>query len=189
MIFLTLIDTEEERSRFEQLYYQYRHLLFYCAKSILKNDCDAEDAVQNALLYIAQHMNKFKSVQEREEKSLMIMITTQKALDFYRMRKRRAHISLEQRQSGCWDPPDPLDNIAGVEEGLPEILREMPPKYRDVLVKRLCYGYEYPEIAKEMGTTEANVRKMLQRAREQFIKLYQEKGGAPHEAGSRQDIP
>ena len=177
MIFLMLIDTDEERSRFEQLYYQYRHLLFYCAKSILKNDCDAEDAVQNALLYIAQHMNKFKSVQEREEKGLMIMIATQKALDFYRMRKRRSHLSLEQQsQSGCWEPSDPLNSIAGVEEGLPEILKEMPSKYRDVLLKRLCYGYEYAEIAKELKTTEANARKMLQRAREQFIRLYQERG-------------
>ena len=176
MIFLTLIDTDEERSRFEQLYCQYRQLMFYCAKSILKNDCDAEDAVQNALLYIAQHIDKFDSLPEKEEKGLVVMIATQKALDFYRMRKRRAHISLDQYQPGCWEPPDPLDSIAGVEEELPEILKEMSPKYRDVLLKRLCYGYECTETAKEMKTTEVNVRKMLQRAREQFIKLYQERG-------------
>lgn len=176
MLFLMLIDTDEERSRFEQLYYHYRHLLFYCAKSILKNDYDAEDAVQNAFLYIAQHIDKFEAIQEKEEKGLVILIATQKALDFYRMRKRRTHLSLEGHQAGCCEPLDPTDSIAGVEEGLPEILKEMTPKYRDVLLKRLCYGYEYAEIANEMKTTEANVRKILQRAREQFIKLYQERG-------------
>ena len=47
MLFLMmLIDSEEDRSKFELIYKSYRNLMFYIAKIILGSDADAEDAVQ-----------------------------------------------------------------------------------------------------------------------------------------------
>lgn len=48
MIYLQTIDTAEDRSKFEQLYEQYKQLMFYTAFQILKRPQDAEDAVHLA---------------------------------------------------------------------------------------------------------------------------------------------
>ena len=45
LIYLQIIETEEERSKFEQLYEAYRGLLYRVAFARLRNAQDAEDAV------------------------------------------------------------------------------------------------------------------------------------------------
>ena len=46
MLFLMMmIDSEEERSKFELIYRTYRNLMFYVARDILNDDAAAEDAV------------------------------------------------------------------------------------------------------------------------------------------------
>lgn len=37
LIYLNLLDTEEEKSKFEQIYNYYRQIMFYVAKGILKD--------------------------------------------------------------------------------------------------------------------------------------------------------
>ena len=53
IVYLQLIDTAEDRSKFERLYEQYKQLMFYTAFQILKRPQDAEDAVHHAFLSIA----------------------------------------------------------------------------------------------------------------------------------------
>ena len=47
-LYLALVD-EEQKDKFEQVYYKYRNLLYYVAYEILQNERDAEDAVQRGL--------------------------------------------------------------------------------------------------------------------------------------------
>ena len=72
MIYLQTIDTAEDRSKFEQLYEQYKQLMFYTAFQILKRPQDAEDAVHHAFLSIAEIFQKFliRIVQKRAPTSL-----------------------------------------------------------------------------------------------------------------------
>ena len=60
MIYLQTIDTAEDRSKFEQLYEQYKQLMFYTAFQILKRPQDAEDAVHHAFLSIAENISIIK---------------------------------------------------------------------------------------------------------------------------------
>ena len=55
LIFLSVIDGETDRSAFERLYDQYADGIFRKTLSILKNQTDAEDVVQEAwtILYLA----------------------------------------------------------------------------------------------------------------------------------------
>lgn len=59
LIYLQLIETPEDRSRFEQLYIAYRDLMFYIARKILGNNQDAEDAVHDAFVTVAKKFQKF----------------------------------------------------------------------------------------------------------------------------------
>ena len=58
MIYLQMIDTPADRSKFEQLYLEYRGLMFYVANKILQSEQDAEDAVHQAFLSVAENIEK-----------------------------------------------------------------------------------------------------------------------------------
>lgn len=66
LVYLAMIEGPEERSKFEQIYEKYRALMFYRAKQILRDDRDAEDAVHEAFVRVANHIEKFptRSVQK-----------------------------------------------------------------------------------------------------------------------------
>jgi hypothetical protein len=45
IVYLSMIDTPEDRSKFERLYIEYRDIMYHVAFKILQNEHDAEDAV------------------------------------------------------------------------------------------------------------------------------------------------
>ena len=49
-IYLQMLETPEEKSKFEQIYLEYRDLVFYIANRILHNKQDSEDVVHEAFL-------------------------------------------------------------------------------------------------------------------------------------------
>lgn len=52
-LYLSLISTEAERSRFDEVYSQCRKQMIVIATSILKNEDDAEDVVHDVFYSIA----------------------------------------------------------------------------------------------------------------------------------------
>ena len=45
-LYLSLIETPQDKTLFEQVYYTYRKQMYFVAKSILEDNFLAEDAVQ-----------------------------------------------------------------------------------------------------------------------------------------------
>ena len=58
LIYLQMIETPEDRSKFETLYEEYRDVMYAVAKKILRNNMDAEDALHQAFVNIAENMEK-----------------------------------------------------------------------------------------------------------------------------------
>lgn len=52
LIYLQMIESEADKSKFERLYLRYRGLMFSVAMRLLSNEQDAEDAVHQAFLSI-----------------------------------------------------------------------------------------------------------------------------------------
>ena len=48
MMYLSIVETPEERSLFEQIYYTCRKQMFFVANGILNDEILAEDALQEA---------------------------------------------------------------------------------------------------------------------------------------------
>lgn len=59
IVYLAMIETPEEKTKFERLYLHYRALMYHVAYQILHNESDAEDVVHSAFVKIAEHMKKF----------------------------------------------------------------------------------------------------------------------------------
>ena len=57
-LYLSLLNSEEEKKTFQEIYYSYRSLLYQVANQILKDTWLSEDAVQNTILALVKNMEK-----------------------------------------------------------------------------------------------------------------------------------
>ena len=92
LVYLQLIDSPEEQSRFEELYITYRKLMFHVAKGILGNDQDAEDAVHDAFLSIAKNFDKISTEDRHKTKAFVVIVVEHKAINIYHQKKRASDI-------------------------------------------------------------------------------------------------
>ncbi len=70
--YLVLIDDDEGKSQFEELYLKYRQDIYSVAYSILHNVEDAEDAVQQAFFKIADNFEKIRNIPCQEIKAYIV---------------------------------------------------------------------------------------------------------------------
>lgn len=58
LIYLQMIETDEEKSKFIQIYQAYRGLMYHTAFKLLGQEQDAEDAVHRAFVKVAENILK-----------------------------------------------------------------------------------------------------------------------------------
>jgi RNA polymerase sigma-70 factor (ECF subfamily) len=87
-ICLSLIDDEDSKHRFEQLYYKYRQRMYAVAYAILNNPHDAEDAVQTAFLSAANNFKKISSFSCQEIEAYFVIIIRNHSINTYRKNKK-----------------------------------------------------------------------------------------------------
>lgn len=110
LIYLQMIETEEDRTKFEILYSEYKEWMFHIAQSILHNTQDAEDAVHNAFVKIAENIKRIEDPQCPKTRAYIVTIIETKAIDLYRKKQRHPEVSLFEEEihvpfdySGCSD--------------------------------------------------------------------------------------
>ena len=169
MIYLQMIDTPEGRSKFEQLYLEYRGLMFYVANKIFHNEQDAEDMVHQAFLKVAENIEKIGDPKCPKTQSYIVTIVENKAIDLYRRRQKRQMVELD----------DELPGIAAVYEGentLTACILNLPARYREVILLRYFQGYSVKEVAAILGLSLSAASKLDQRAKSRLRVLYEKEG-------------
>lgn len=152
-----------------QLYETYRSLMFSVANHILKSKSDSEDAVHQAFVSVIKNLYKFKEIDSDYTKSLLVLMTEQKAIDI--IRKNRRYI-----------PMDTLNHEPGIEIPLPgdfglaDAISKLPARYREIILLRYDQGYSTKEIAHILNLTPDTTRKTLWRAK-QFLFQAMQTGG------------
>ncbi len=96
LLFFDILDTEEDKSKFELLYGQYKQLMFYIANEILHDENLAEDAVQQAFLKIINNFQKIHDVKCPQTKSYIVIIIKSISLDMLRRQNRHKDFSYEE---------------------------------------------------------------------------------------------
>ena len=168
-IYLMMIDSPEDQSKFEKIYLIYKGLMYYIAYKILNNEHDAEDAVHSAFIKIAENIGKIDDLACPKTKNYITTIVENKAIDFYRANQRR--------NSDLY-----LDEISGIEveetrvHGLAACMAKLPPRYRQVILLKYYHGFSCKEIAKQLKLTETNVIKLDQRAKNKLFQICKKEG-------------
>ena len=65
-VYLMMMDSQEDQSKFENVYLTYRGLMYHVAYKILNNKHDAEDVVHSAFIKVAENIQKRSTQQPRK---------------------------------------------------------------------------------------------------------------------------
>jgi RNA polymerase sigma-70 factor (ECF subfamily) len=146
----------------ETLMRLYNRTLYRTARAILRDDAEAEDAVQEAYLQAYRKLGTFRG--ESKLSTWLVRIAANEAL----MRRRRNPRPAEAvEQETASDAPGPQENA---ERGEARRLLEthidaLPDGYRAVFVLRAVEEFSVEETANALAIPEATVRSRYFRAR------------------------
>lgn len=168
-IYMMMIDSPDDQSKFEKIYLEYKGLMYYVAYKILNNGHDAEDAVHNAFIKVAENIQKIDVPVCQKTQNYVVTIVENKAIDIYRANKRKETVEY-------------IDEIIGITveneglHGLARCMSKLPPRYRQVILLKYYHGYSCREIAKQLDITESNAIKLDQRAKKKLLQICKEEG-------------
>ena len=176
-----------EPEKFYELIRPFERRVYAAAFAILRNQADAEDVAQEAILKAFANLRQFRA--EARFSTWLIQIAVNEA----RMRRRKDHADVMepigelQDDEGAYTPRDFADwrelpsealERREVRELLREALDSLGSKYRDVFVLRDVQHLSIAEVSAALGISVASVKTRLLRARLMLRDLL-----APHMAG------
>ena len=169
LVYLMMIDSQEDQSKFEKVYLTYRGLMYHVAYKILNNKHDAEDAVHSAFIKIAENIQKIDDPVCPKTHGYVVTIVENKAIDQYRKRQKIQTVAL-------------MDEIHSSnvrydgENALASCILELPPRYREMILLRYHHGYSVREIANMMEISLPAAIKLDQRAKNKLREICKKEG-------------
>jgi len=159
---------------FYELVRPYERRVYAAALAILRNEADAEDAAQEALLKALANIRQFRA--EARFSTWLIQITVNEALMRRRRERTRMTEAIEDNrdEEGEYTPRDFADwreipsealERKEVRQKLAEALASLDRKYREVFVLRDMEQLNIQETAEALGISVASVKTRLLRAR------------------------
>lgn len=162
---------------FAHIMRRYNRLLFRTARSILKNDDDTQDALQDAYLHAWRRLAGFRA--DARLSTWLVRIVVNEALG--RLRSQRSpsarivqlHASFENESpvpetpmpANADDQPEPLLMRAQVRQQIEARIDTLPDAFRTVFMLRGVQEMSVEEVALALDIPEATVRSRFFRAR------------------------
>ena len=166
-----------------EVYFQFRQKVYGLALTFVKNEFDAKDITSDVfekyLRYIKAN-NKFKNDKHMER--WFVTVTKNTVIDYFRSKKNKYENELEDDINDVEVIPEDdskkTDFVDSLERRLnhEEVMQELNPRYREVLLKYFDFGYSVKEIAYQMDESEENVKTLLFRAKKKYKEIV-ESGG------------
>lgn len=172
---------------FEVIVRRHTPRLLRIAMSVLRNDGDAEEIVQDTYVSAYQHLQQFAG--RAKFITWLTRIALYKALARAGSRAREVALDNEQGQEPSWlihHGPSPEQTMSSAETKslLGAAIQALPETYRRVLVMRDIDEVDTETTARELSITETNVKVRLHRARTMLRREWERAVAAPQVGGS-----
>ena len=167
-----------DRNAFEPLMRRYNQMLYRTARSILKDDAEAEDAVQEGYLLAFRSIGGFRG--DAKLSTWLVRIVANEAIARYRKRNKRAEVipfdgetagediaeqSMDESTRQKPEQPEESARRAETRRLLEAKIDELPDAFRAVFVLRAVEELSVEETAAALGIPEATVRTRFFRAK------------------------
>lgn len=153
-----------DKVSFEKLYVELLPGLYRLAQSILRNEADAQDAVQSAA---ANAWAANARIRPGCEKAYITRIVINECRNIQRFRMRQ--LTQPYSSGYCSYLPE--------QTGLKEAIEMLPEKYRLPLLLMYMEGYSELEISEIMGISQNATKSRLRRARKKLEKNLKDMNG------------
>ena len=147
-----------------EVFGRHRPLLFSIAYRMLGSVMDAEDVVQEAFL----RWQRAPRTEVRSPKAYLSAVVTRLCIDQLRTARTR-----REEYVGPWlpeplptEPPDTVTIDESLSMAFLVLLESLNPTERAVFLLREVFDYDYEEISRLVGKSEANCRQIARRARD-----------------------
>jgi len=161
------------RGRFERLMLPHLKAAYRVARVFMENECDVEDAVQEAYLRALRSFDGFKGENGRPWILAIVRNTCSTALE---RASRQAPAALETiHDSTVFDPEHCLLKQADIDS-LRTCIEQLPVRYREVIILRELEELSYREISGVVSVPIGTVMSRLARARTRLLRCLMARG-------------
>ena len=176
--------TAQDARAFEEIMRKHNRMLFRTARAILRDDAEAEDALQEAYVQAYNSMHTFRA--DSKLSTWLARIVANEALMRLRKEKRRAEIvpiqptatvqEIEQISDSDMDKaPDAAAERRQMRRLLEQQIDELPDTYRTVFMLRAVEELSVEETAAVLDLPAATVRTRFFRARSMLREMLAQK--------------
>ena len=155
-ILLAALESEADKQKFTDIYEQYHPQMEQTALRILKNQHDAEDAVQNAFMQIIRHFEKTDEIPCEKMPFWIVCIVKNEAVTI--LRKNQRTVQLENWDSFAADAESVTDYL-----GLVQLLSLIHIYYyiRTMAAQGVINGYSDGSFKPHSNITRGQMAKIL----------------------------
>ena len=175
LILLLAFSSEEERDRFELLYYKYKNLMMKKAAEILRDHMLAEDAVSEAFLRVSRNMHKIDEVESKRTAAFVVTIVRNCART---MLNKRKHEIADDFERDIGDEGELEFNVISeiTAADIYRMVGYLDEELREIFLLKFAYDLSHRKIADALGLTENHVAVKLHRAKKRLAGHLREGG-------------
>jgi RNA polymerase sigma factor (sigma-70 family) len=165
-----------DRAAFEQIYLQYRSMVFAVCQRLVRNPAISEELVQDTFLLVLRKIHLFKG--RSQFGTWLYQIARNTALMYLRDQKAKdSNESLAQMQEDD-NKAALLERVLRVQDRslqmlaervtLERLIQKMAPGYRSTLLLHDFHGYEHAEICEIMSVRQGTSKSQLHKGRKRL---------------------
>ena len=165
----------QDGSYFSIIYDRYSRLVYAKCLSMLKNEVAAEDAVQEIFIKVMLKLSSYTG--DAKFSTWMYAITYNYCIDVIRKTQRKKTIDVEDigvLEASMIHEPDDARILEVDIKRLKYVLERIPRKDKAILMMKYLEEFSIKEIAEIMEKSESAVKMQIFRAKEKFLKKYEE---------------
>ena len=166
---LAALESADDRERFVQIYEASHNRVEQTAMRILKDQHDAEDAVQNTFMQVIRHFQRTYEIPKERIPYWVVSIAKNEALSIYR--KRQKMVQFEEWDGVAADATSVTDY-----NELVALFTKLPDSYRLALEMKYLLDYSGKEIADRLGISESAVNTRISRGRTLLREIAEKEG-------------
>lgn len=183
-IAVLVLANDEDRQFVEQLYFEYRGLMYFVARKYFgHNDAEIEDAISSVIENMCKYVENFRAVECNKLKGY-VFSTVENVCKrrLWELGKQRLYQDDSATQETIENIPDTADAYTSVfayadARTLLDELDALSERDKELLWMRHVEKLTFDEIANHLGMTEQAVRTALTRAKQRVQKRAAERSG------------
>lgn len=179
-LYLAYLDDDKDKELFEEIFNSYKNQMVTLAFSMINNKSDAEDAVGDVFLKIAQkYFDVVRGIKDETDLRNYLLKATKNTVINKIKQKKKENVSLDTVIEYNMDNIEELSDDTFIEflcnkidyEQIIEAINSLEEKYRYVLYYHFVMELSVPQTAKSLNQTLTTTKKQLVRGKKILLNL------------------